>query len=180
MVKIKQQLLKNSASTILQMIAAFISGLILPPLLIAKLGFETYGVWGLVVLLNQYTLLLDLGFQTGCIKLTSEFISQNDEQRVNKIFSTTIFVYGLLILIISLALILFNNYAFNSFFGDKELYPNLISIAMLYSFASLFNLLTLPFSNLLKGFHRHDIFNFIETVSLIINAVLSIVMILMN
>jgi O-antigen/teichoic acid export membrane protein len=177
---IKKQLIKNSASSIFQIIAAFISGLILPPFLVAKLGFETYGIWGLIVLLNQYSTLLDLGLQTGLIKLSSEYITKGDTEKVNRLFSANITVYLLVAVFISAALILFKEPIMLLFFGKSIQYKNLFDIALLYSLASLFNLITFPFSSLLKGLQRYDVSNFIDIIFTISNAIISIVFILFD
>ena len=180
MINIKQQLIKNSASTILQIIASFISGLVLPPILISKLGFTTYGIWGLVLLLNQYSLLFDLGLQSGFIKLSSEYITKGDNHRVNSLFSSNIFLYFFTAILISSILFLFKEPIMQVFFGDAFLYKNLFDIALLYSFTSVFNLLTFPFSSLLKGLQRYDISNAIDIIFVITNAVLSIIFILLD
>jgi O-antigen/teichoic acid export membrane protein len=180
MISIKQQLVKNSASTIFQIIAAFISGLILPPILISKLGFETYGIWGLIVLLNQYSTLLDLGLQTGLIKLSSEYIAKGDNKKVNSLFSSTIALYFFEAVIISMILVLSKESVMQIFFGKSIEYENLYNIALLYSLASLFNLITFPFSSLLKGLQRYDISNFIEIVFVISNAIISIIFVLLD
>lgn len=177
---IKNQLVKNSASTILQIIAALISGLILPPILIAKLGFKLYGIWGLIVLLNQYVMILDLGLQSGLIKLTSEFITKGEKEKVNKLFSANIFIYLSVTIFISAILILVKDPFMKLFFGESVKYQNLYEIALIYSITALLNLLTLPYSSLLKGLQRYDISNFIEIICLIINAIVSIVFILLN
>ncbi len=180
MKSIKQQLIKNSASTIFQIIATFISGLVLPPILIAKLGFDTYGIWGLIVLLNQYSMLLDLGLQTGLIKLSSEYLINGDSGKVNRLFSANINFYILVVICISTALILLKDPVMLLFFGKSIVYKNLIEIALIYSLASIFNLLTLPFSALLKGLQRYDISNFIDIVFIITNSIISIVLVLLG
>ncbi len=174
---IQQQLIKNSFSTILQIIAVFISGIILPPLLIAELGLEIYGIWGLVVMLNQYSALLDLGLQSGLIKFSSEYFAMDDSKKVNSLVSSNLSFYLLLVMIGTGILIIFQNILFGIFFGSIQ-YQNLFGIALLYSLASLFNLMTFPFSSLLKGLQRYDVSNFIEIIFVIINSVSSIIFIL--
>jgi O-antigen/teichoic acid export membrane protein len=177
---IKKQLVKNSASTILQIIATFISGLIFPPILVAKLGFDTYGIWALIVLLNQYTMLLDLGLQTGLIKFSSEYYTKGDLGKVNGLFLSNLVLYLIISTIVGLFLILYKDSVMHQFFGESIKYENLYDIALLYSLASLFNLITYPFSSLLKGLQRYDISNFIDIIFIILNASTSIIFVLFD
>lgn len=175
---IKKQLVKNSASTVLQIVASFISGLVLPPILIAELGFETYGIWGLIVLLNQYSMLLDFGLQSGFIKLTSEFFSKGNDERVNSLFSSNIILYFFVVVVITSLLLLMKEPAMQLFLGESTGYQNLYNIAFIYSIASLFNIFTFPFSSLLKGLQRYDVSNLIDIIFIIINAVSCTILVL--
>lgn len=178
MKNIQQQLIKNSFSSIAQIIAAIISGLARPPVLIAKLGLEVYGIWGLIVVLNQYSALLDLGLQTGLVKFTSEYLAKDEIKKVNSLFSANLILYLLLVLVVTALLIIYKEEIFSIFFSESIEYRDLFNIALLYSLASLLNLLTFPFSSLLRGFQRYDISNFIDIVFVITNAICSIIFIL--
>lgn len=180
MKSIKQQLVANSFSNIVQIIAALISGIILPPILISYLGFKIYGIWGLIILLNQYSSLLDLGFQTGFIKISSEYLAKGLDDEVNYLFTANLLIYIILIIVIVPILILFYEPIFQMFFGDSIEYKDLYIIALIYSLTTVLNLITIPFSSLLRGFQRYDISTFVDIAFLVVNSILSIIFVLMD
>ena len=69
-------------------------GLFLMPFTVRHLGQTEYGLWMLVASLTYYFQLLDLGYGSSVVKQVTEADAQGDPQRVNRILSTFVIVYG--------------------------------------------------------------------------------------
>jgi len=81
--------------------ATLVSGLLISPYLIAKLGPEGYGIWVLSFALVDNYSLLDLGFRSATVKYVAHYWATGEPVRVNEILNTAIAYAG----IISLALV---------------------------------------------------------------------------
>ena len=81
--------------------ATLVSGLLISPYLIRKLGPEGYGIWVLSFALVDNYALLDLGFRSATIKYVAHYWATGEPSRVNEILNTVIAYAG----IVSLALV---------------------------------------------------------------------------
>jgi len=71
-------------------------GLFLMPFTVRHLGQSDYGLWMLVASLTYYFQLLDLGYGSGVVRQVTEADARQDVDRVNRILSTFVGVYGAL------------------------------------------------------------------------------------
>jgi O-antigen/teichoic acid export membrane protein len=69
-------------------------GLFLMPYTVRHLGVSDYGLWMLVASLTYYFQLLDLGYGSGVVRQVTEADARRDTDRVNRILSTFVGVYG--------------------------------------------------------------------------------------
>jgi O-antigen/teichoic acid export membrane protein len=69
-------------------------GLFLMPFTVRHLGTADYGLWMLVASLTYYFQLLDLGYGSGIVRQVTDADAHHDVDRVNRILSTFVVVYG--------------------------------------------------------------------------------------
>lgn len=71
-------------------------GLLLMPYTVRHLGTSDYGLWMLVASLTYYFQLLDLGYGSGVVRQVTDADAHGDTERVNRILSTFVGVYGVI------------------------------------------------------------------------------------
>lgn len=76
------------------------------PLLISHYGKEEYGLIGLALSINVYVGLMDMGFNSTNVRFFSSYLAKNDNNKVNKLFGTSLCFYGIVGLVNSLILVL--------------------------------------------------------------------------
>ena len=74
--------------------ATLISGLLISPYLVRKLGPEGYGVWVLTFSLVDNYAFLDLGFRSATVKYVAHYWATGEPQRVNEVLNTVIAYAG--------------------------------------------------------------------------------------
>ena len=162
----------------MQILATTVVGIILPPILLSRLGMEVYGIWALIMLVNAYVALLDLGLQSGLIKLIAEAEVRKDTRRILLLMNTSLWVYvGIFFVSCGVAFswgAVLAKWLLNSL-PDPSAY---IRIFQTYLVISLSGLLTIPFSGLLKGFQRYDQSNALEIIAMLLNASSSVALLL--
>ncbi len=72
----------------------------LSPFVVHSLGDAMYGVWVLLISLTGYMGLLDLGATTSISRYINLSIAKNDQERLNRIVSTSLVLYAILGLVI--------------------------------------------------------------------------------
>lgn len=77
-------------------------GIFLMPFTIRHLGQTEYGLWTMVASLTYYFQLLDLGYGSSVVKQVTEADAHGDTDRVNRILSTFLVVYGAIGLVAAL------------------------------------------------------------------------------
>ena len=82
------------------MIFEVLSTLLLTPIIIRTLGQAEYGVYKLVVSVNAYLLLLDLGVGNAIIRYISKYKAENDIQSERKFFGVILIYYSIIAVII--------------------------------------------------------------------------------
>ena len=100
---IKNTLYNTGFKLVNQMIALFIL-----PLFVKNLGAELYGIWVISGIVIGYLGIMDLGFTQGAMKFISEAISQKDNTKFNRVFSTSTAFFFLVGTAICLIILLLN------------------------------------------------------------------------
>lgn len=145
----------------------------MPPLIITRMGLDAFGIWGLILLINVYTVFLDLGLESSLIKHIADAYTDNDLERINGFFSIAMTVYAI---IFCFGLLI-------AFYGSRFITLLLIRstdalqyqlIVQLYIVVAFGNLLVIPLASTLKGLQLYDRSNFIEILAAFINALGSI------
>ncbi|MCE5310975.1 MAG: oligosaccharide flippase family protein [Acidobacteriales bacterium] len=72
----------------LGVIASFLTGFVVSPYIVLKLGDSRYGVWALAFSFIDYTMLLDFGFKTAVVNAVARSRAQNDTNGINEVVNT--------------------------------------------------------------------------------------------
>ena len=90
---ISTQLLKNASAGWFEMTILLVSGLIVPPLLLASLGKEGYGVWLLVGQVTAYLPILDLGVSSSVGRFVAKYKAKEDYGGLSRVISSSVFLF---------------------------------------------------------------------------------------
>lgn len=72
---------------------AMFLGLLLTPLLVAKLGMTGYAMWSLVMVITSYLLTWDLGLGNALIRHVAHYYARQDYHGLNAVMSTSLLLY---------------------------------------------------------------------------------------
>jgi len=99
----KPSLIINAASNWLALGVNVVIGFILHPYLIELLGPDMYGIWLLVLSVIGYSGLLDLGITSATMRHVARYVGQRDDKLLNKTVNTSLAMFCLVGLIVSIA-----------------------------------------------------------------------------
>ena len=150
---------------------SLVTGFLLSPYLIRKLGPEGYGIWALSFSLVEYYWLLDLGFRSATVKFVAHYTATEEPSKVAEVISTA-FVYaciaaGLILTIVTLA-----SPHIQGFFRISEQYRDSFSTLLMvmtlsWCLGMVFNL----YGAALEARHRFDLTNRVAIVTTGLRAV---------
>jgi O-antigen/teichoic acid export membrane protein len=101
--------IRNVLWSWLGVIFSLVSGILLSPYVIHRLGNEQYGIWALVFSVVDYYALVDLGFKSAVVKYAAHYRATGETERLEELISTatayfTIAAVGALAAAIAIAL----------------------------------------------------------------------------
>jgi O-antigen/teichoic acid export membrane protein len=139
-----------------------LSGLVTLPLLIRRLGPDTYGLWTLIVAVAGYFLVLDLGVSSAVVRLVTVKRLRNEISGINAVLSTALVlmlgVCGLVMVAscIAAAAFLWFFHVPAAQIGDVR------SALLLVGFTTAFSFPGSVLSGLLCAYERFDLENLVE------------------
>lgn len=95
-------------------------GFISVPILLAYFGKSDYGLIGLAMSVNVYLRLMDMGLNSTNVRFFSNWISRNEYAQVNKLFHTSLALYGVIGLLNALILVVVSCFSQPLFHLDVE------------------------------------------------------------
>lgn len=146
---------------------AFI-GLVLSPVIIRRLGPDSFGVWSLVLALVEYYWLVDFGFRNATVKYTAHYMALDQPAVTNRVLNTSL-MYSCMAGALMLAVTLVGAPLFATrFASDAPAFANLFRIVgITWSFGLVFNV----FNAGLEGLQRYDLTSRIWLASTVVRAV---------
>lgn len=82
--------------TIINNITSILYGIVSVPFLLNYYGKEEYGLIGIALSVNVYIQLLDIGMTNSIVRFYSEYITKNEQNKLQKLFSLTHLFYLLI------------------------------------------------------------------------------------
>lgn len=139
-----------------------VTGLLVAPFLIRRLGSAQYGVWALALSLVEYFWLIDFGFRPATVKYSAEYRALNRTAELNQLLSTAL---GCSCLAASLVLLIVWPNAERVGAYLKIASPEFPALVRVVGASLAFGLVFNVFGAALEGFQRFDLSNRIGIVS---------------
>jgi O-antigen/teichoic acid export membrane protein len=132
-----------------------ISGFLVSPYTIRKLGDVNFSIWSLALSLVEYYWLIDFGLRSATLKMSAEYKALDDHEHLNELLSTGIVYSSVMGALLAVATLALAPYAGGFFHIEQPAFRQLILIAGLsWSLGMTFNV----YGACLDGFQRFDIF----------------------
>lgn len=156
------------------MVILLASGLIIPPLLLASLGKEGYGVWILVGQVTAYLPILDLGVGSSVGRFVAKYNAKKDYEGLSQIISSSIFLFLISsIFVVIITLIIWPN--FSKFFDLSREYFNVGRwLVLLIGFGFAVDFPLRIGQGILQGIHRFDLMYFLRATGTFLRLILII------
>ena len=139
-----------------------ISGFIVSPYTIRKIGDVNFSIWSLALSLVEYYWLIDLGLRSATMKMSAEFHALDDRDRLNELLSTGVLYSSIMGSILAVATVLLASYPGKFLHIEQPVFRQLLLMTGLsWALGMVFNI----YSACLDGFQRFDIFGRIWLVA---------------
>jgi O-antigen/teichoic acid export membrane protein len=139
--------------------ATLISGLLISPYLIRKLGPEGYGVWVLSFALVDNYAFLDLGFRSATVKYVAHYWATGEPVRINEILNTVIAYAGTVSLALFAAILVGSSYVDRLFKVSPAYAHSFRTLVMLVSLSWCLGFVFNIFAASLEAVQRFDLYN---------------------
>jgi O-antigen/teichoic acid export membrane protein len=145
------------------------------PFLVHNLGDDVYGVWVLVLSFTGYMWILDFGIRTTITKYVSEYRAKKEYEYLNKIISSSLFMFmgiGAITILVSIICACYLDKFVSidpSLVMDAKIAMVIVGVntALFFVFG--------VFSGIISGEQRHDLSSNIEIVSLTLKTLLIVI-----
>ena len=144
-----------------------VSGFLVSPYTIRKLGDVNFSLWSLALSLVEYYWLIDFGLRSATVKMSAEYRALGDNEGLNELVSTGVLYSSIMGALLAVATLLGAPHVGRIFHIDQPAFRQLVLIAGLsWSLGMVFNI----YSACLDGFQRFDIFGRIWIVTSILRS----------
>ncbi len=150
--------------------ASIVSGLVVSPYMINKLGPEGYGVYALSFLLVEYYWFLDLGFRSATVKYVAHYWARREFDKVSEVVNTGIAFASVAAGVIFIAALLGARYADRFFHVSAAYSESFFILVLLVSLSWCVNVVFSLFGACLEALQRFDYYNRILVTVTIIRA----------
>lgn len=171
------KIIRNVCSSWAFYVIRVLTGFFVMPFLVHSLGDAVYGVWMLVLSFTGYVWVLDFGIRTTITKYVSEYKVKEDYEYLNKIISSSLFMFLLIGALTIVVSIIFACYLDKFVTIETALIVDAkIAMVIVGVNTALFFVFGV-FSGIISGEQRHDLSSRIEIVSLLIKTFLIVVLV---
>jgi len=169
----KKTMISATISNYIHLIIKIIVSLFLVRIMFLGMEQEAYGFWALLWSIFGYSVLLEFGLGVTIQKKSAEFMRDNKMKNISSLFSTYLVVYFMISLIIAFTTILISIYMDSLFVifdkgrvGEYSLALLIFGVGSAIAFSLGFGV------EILKGLHLLKIRNLINTIFVLLNAIL--------
>jgi O-antigen/teichoic acid export membrane protein len=170
-----KKIVRGAVWTTMANIINGIYGFISVPLLIVYFGKSNYGLIGLALSVNIYLNLMDLGLNSTNIRFFSNWLANNDYDRVNKLFGTSMSFYGVVGLLNAMIMIVIGLFARQIFHLNEEQGTILMHLFFILAISAFISWYTSCFDQLIKA---NEYVGWTEQVTLLAKLLQCLVLIL--
>jgi O-antigen/teichoic acid export membrane protein len=150
----KSKIAKNTFINFAGSALSYLSGFIVLPFLVRKLGLEQFGLYSIVSLFSVtgFMYLLEMGFQSSVIKYTAQFHAQDNRVKLNQLASSAILIF-IVLSFFSATIGYFVSPYLVGFFKVSDIYRDPLILALRITFVThLFSFPGLIATGLVQGF----------------------------
>ena len=153
----KQQFIKNSTWTFLELTLYPVLMIVATPIFIKKLGIEQYGLWMLVSTITIGINALNIGVGDTNIRLISKYRAEGDTEKISRVFNYNFSLSLFLCVVAVFVGVVFYKLNFIALFYKCNDYRFANTILLLACFASGLKLIEIAIVSVFKAFERFDI-----------------------
>jgi len=173
----KGQIIKNISSNWFSLGINVVTGIIVSPFIVHRLGDTANGIWVLIFSVTGYYGLFDLGIRSSVVRYVSKFTATGEDEELAKVVNTSLFSYsciGLAALLLTLILAFNVDHIFRKVPADMLPTARLLLLMVGASVAVNFPLGV--FGGFLEGLQRFYILSWTNIVSTVARTVLIFVL----
>jgi O-antigen/teichoic acid export membrane protein len=175
-----KKMVVNISSNYLGAVIHIVVALILTPLLVRHFGEIGYGVWITLSTIILFIGYIDLGLGDAIVKYVAEYNEVSDQNTLQKTIGTALSIY-LILGFVALILSIFISFFVTSFFNIPSDYAEAAKAGLIYfGLLLLVEFPTTALYSIIEGHQRYDILNIVGIASTIIEALATIVLILLD
>jgi O-antigen/teichoic acid export membrane protein len=171
----KRQILGNVGSSWFSLGVNVVSGFILSPFIVHRLGDEAFGLWILIFSVTGYYGLFDLGIRSSIVRYVAKYSANEEYEDLNRLVNTAMFSYSA-IGVVTMSVTLIAACYVNSIF---KIQPDFIRTARwLLMMVGASVSLGFPlgvFSGILEGLQRFHVTNLTNVTSTTVRTILIII-----
>ena len=178
MVSIKKKIVKNTIANTLLKISQYIIGFMLFPFIITYVGVEDYGIYLLVGAFIGYFGLLDLGIGSALVKYVAQYTTKDDKKTINEMVNSSFLFYLGIGIVVCISVLIVGTFFIEFFSVEGDQLNKARFISYLVAIGALTSWPMRSFGTILHGLQRYDIDVAIQFIVAIINAVVTVVVLL--
>ena len=171
----KQQIVKNVGSSWFSLGINVLTGLLLSPFILHRIGDTAFGIWVLIFSITGYYGLFDLGIRSSIVRYVSKFTATGDREELARLINTSLFTYSC-IGIVSLLVTLVGYFEIGRMFRIPVQFLSTARWLLLMVGASIS--IGFPagvFGGVLEGLQEYYVLNWTNVVSMLLRAALIVI-----
>ena len=176
----KEQFIKNSIWTFLELTLYPVLMIVATPVFIKKLGIEQYGLWMLVSTITLGINVLNIGVGDTNIRLISKYRAENNFGLIKRVFNYNFSLSLFLCFSACLVGIIFYKFNFISIFYKTGDYSFANTILLLACFSSGIKFIEIAILSVFKAFERFDINSKLVLISKNSIMIMNLVLVILN
>jgi O-antigen/teichoic acid export membrane protein len=126
------KLVRGSSARVLNLCLMASAGFVVMPLIVKALGPEQYGIWALAWAFTSYYSMLDLGLSAAVFTHMAHALGRNDETDAQRIFSSSLSIFGSIGGILTLVTLLLAAFVFR-YYTHGPLFAGVLLIVGLHT-----------------------------------------------
>jgi len=160
-------------SNYIHLFIKIVVSLVLVRIMFLGMGQENYGFWALLWSIFGYSVLLEFGLGVTIQKKSAEFMEAGEIHKISSLFSTYLLVYFMISLVIMVTTVILSlNIDLFFVLQDQSKLENYRLALLIFGIGSAISF-SLGFADeILRGFHLLQIRNLINTIFILLNALL--------
>jgi O-antigen/teichoic acid export membrane protein len=139
--------------------AGLVTGLLLSPYMIKKIGLEGYGIWALSFALAEYYWFLDLGFRSATVKFVAHYWAREEFEKVSEVVNTGITYAGIISAVIFTAVAIGGRYVDRFFQISPDYRKSFFTLVLLVSLSWCIGVVFSLYGACLEALQRFDLYN---------------------